>query len=249
MGSGRGLQCPVEGPSLVSCFLSLPGCAHHGVPGSWCHGCQGSGRVGMSPSSSLPALPGLDPALKWPGRQHGEASLSCGSDLRCTAGRNRIFGFSAPRWHQGLSLSLSPACREALVAGRAGAGLEGAGQAAMGCGKAPVPPRKEIWVISSWLLSSPCPAWALEGSRRWLLPMAAAPGLETLLLLGALVSCFACPEVLGSKPPGWHLGSPACTDWCSRTTLSCCSLWVGASGCSGLRWVQRAQVEPQATKK
>lgn len=207
----------------------------------------------MSPSSSFPALLGPDPALKCPGGQLGEASLGCGSNLRCTTGRNRIFGFSAPRWRQTLSLSLSPACREMLAARRAGAGLEGAGRVAMGCSDAPVPPGEEIWVISSWLLVSPCPAWAPEGSRHWLLPTAAAPGLETLLLLGALVSCFAFPEVLEPKPPGWYLGSPACTDWCSRTTPSYCG-WValgaaGSDGCNGLKLVQRAQVEPQATKK
>lgn len=241
MGHGRGLQCPVEGPPLVSVCHPLQAVPTMGL-GSWRRGCQGSGRVSMSPSSSFPALLGPDPALKCLGGQLGEASLGCGSNLRCTTGRNRIFGFSAPRWRQILSLSLSPACRETLAAGRAGAGLEGAGRAAMGCSDALIPPGEEIWVISSWLLVSPCPAWAPEGSRHWLLPTAAAPGLETLLLLGALVLCSAFPEVLAPKPPGWYLGSPASTDWCSRTTPCYWSLWVGGSGCSGLKWVQWTQV-------
>lgn len=86
-------------------------------------GCQGHGAeparaaawLAMSPSSSLPSLPWLDPALKWLGRQHGEALLGCSNHLSCTTGRNRIFGFSAPHCCQ--TLSLSPACGEALGAG------------------------------------------------------------------------------------------------------------------------------------
>lgn len=207
--------CPLWGARVVA----------PGLPGQW---------QGWHVPILLPPWPlGPDPALKWPGRQHGETSLGCGSHLRCTTGSNRIFGFSAPHQRQtlslSLSLSLSPACQEALAAGRDGAGLEGAGPAAMGCSDAPIPAGEEIWVISSWLLVSPCPAWAQEGSQHWLLPMAAAaaaPGVETLPCLWALVSCSDCSEVLGSKPPRWHLSSPAHADWCSRTTPNCFSLWV-----------------------
>lgn len=73
MGHGKGLQSPVEGPSLVSCFLSPPGCSHHGLPGQ---------RQGWHVPILLPVHPLVfNPALKWPGSQHREASLSCGSDL------------------------------------------------------------------------------------------------------------------------------------------------------------------------
>lgn len=41
-------------------------------------------------------------------------------------------------------LSLSPACWEALAAEGDGAGLEGAGQVAMGCSEGPVFPGEEI---------------------------------------------------------------------------------------------------------
>lgn len=158
---------PIDGTgerTSVPCWRDLPWCpASHPLllctPRLWHWGCQGSGRVGTSLSSSFPTSLGLDPALKWLGWWHGETSLSSGAHLGHATGPNRIFGFSALCWHQ--TLSLSPACWELLVAGRAGgcwAGSDGLWHGS---------PGQKIWVISPWMLLSP---WALEGSWCWFLP-------------------------------------------------------------------------------
>lgn len=252
MGHGRRLQCPMEAPPLVTCLPSPPGCAHRGA-GVVAPGLPGQWQGWHVPILLLPCPAGAGSSPEMPRRAAWRSLSRLWQQSQVHHGPKQDFWLLCSSLASD-TVTVTVTCLPRNAGGAASwSWAGGCWGVAMGCSDAPVPPGEEIWVISSWLLVSPCPAWAPEGSRHWLLPTAAAPGLETLLLLGALVSCFAFPEVLEPKPPGWYLGSPACTDWCSRTTPSYCG-WValgaaGSDGCNGLKLVQRAQVEPQATKK
>lgn len=100
--------------------------------GCWVGGTGAAGAVaGLSQLYLPPTLLGLDPALEWPGVQDEEALLSCGSDLRYTMADT---GFLSSLVLDGIRHCqlLSPACWEQLLAGRAGARLEGPGRGDLG---------------------------------------------------------------------------------------------------------------------
>lgn len=71
---GKGLQCPVDGSSLVSWFPSNPGCTHREVPDLWHGQCQGI--VGLAvPILLLPHSAGARPSAEMP-RKAGWRTLA-----------------------------------------------------------------------------------------------------------------------------------------------------------------------------
>lgn len=116
---GTSSRGPINGMWERTCGRTLPGVLLP-VPTTGCW-IGGTGAAGAVAGLSQPYLP---PALL--GVQDEEALLSCGSDLRYTMADT---GFLSSLVLTGIRHCqlLSPACWELLLAGRAGARLEGPG--------------------------------------------------------------------------------------------------------------------------
>lgn len=113
-----------------------------------------------------------------------------------------------------------------------GAGLEGAGQTAMGCGEAPIPPSKEILDYLLLAAHLTLPSLGTDG-----VPVL-APSQGSSLQAGdpdapqgtGFLLCLS--RILGAWMALWQ----PCLH--HLVLLEHPKLWVGGSGCSGLRWLQ-----------